>query len=48
MVILSTHIMQEVKAMCDRVVLLDHGQIKADKNINEVEDLETMFREFTN
>ena len=46
-VILSTHIMQEVKAMCDRVVLLDHGQIKADKNINEVEDLETMFREFT-
>lgn len=46
-VILSTHIMQEVKAMCDRVVLLDHGQIKADKNINEVEDLETMFRRFT-
>ena len=30
-----------------RVELLGHGQIKADKNINEVEDLETMFGELT-
>ena len=28
-VILSTHIMQEVREMCDRVVILDHGQMKA-------------------
>lgn len=47
-VILSTHIMQEVREMCDRVVILDHGVIRADKLVNEVEDLETLFRESTN
>ena len=47
-IILSTHIMQEVREMCDRVVILDHGQIKADKEINEIKDLEVLFREKTN
>ena len=46
-VILSTHIMQEVHEMCDRVVILDHGQIKADKMVKEVEDLESLFRSAT-
>ncbi len=46
-VILSTHIMQEVREMCDRVVILDHGQIKADKPINEINDLEALFHEKT-
>ena len=46
-VILSTHIMQEVREMCDRVVILDHGQIKADKMIYEVKDLEELFRSST-
>ena len=46
-VILSTHIMQEVSAMCDRVVILDHGEIKADQPINEIQDLEALFREKT-
>ena len=46
-VILSTHIMQEVREMCDRVVILDHGEIKADKPVKEVEDLETLFRNST-
>ena len=46
-VILSTHIMQEVREMCDRVVILDHGQIKADKMIDEVKDLEELFRSST-
>lgn len=47
MVILSTHILQEVREMCDRVVILDHGHIKADKPIGEIEDLEELFREET-
>lgn len=47
-VILSTHIMQEVREMCDRVVILDKGEIKADKKIDEIEDLEKLFRESTN
>jgi len=42
-VILSTHILQEVREMCDRVVLLDHGVIKADKPISEIADLEQLF-----
>ena len=46
-VILSTHIMQEVREMCDRVVILDHGEIKADKPIQEIADLETLFHEAT-
>ena len=46
-VILSTHIMQEVREMCDRVVILDHGQIRADKPINEIQDLEALFHEKT-
>ena len=46
-VILSTHIMQEVSAMCDRVVILDHGEIKADQPINQIPDLETLFHEAT-
>lgn len=46
-IILSTHIMQEVREMCDRVVILDHGQIKADKPINEIKDLEALFHEST-
>ena len=46
-IILSTHIMQEVREMCDRVVILDHGQIKADLPINEIKDLEALFHEKT-
>ena len=46
-VILSTHIMQEVREMCDRVVILDHGEIKADEAINQIKDLEELFRSCT-
>ena len=47
MVILSTHIMQEVSAMCSRVVILDHGEIKADRPIAEITDLEELFHHLT-
>ena len=46
-VILSTHIMQEVREMCDRVVILDHGTVKADLPIDQIQDLETHFHEKT-
>ena len=46
-VILSTHIMQEVREMCDRVVILDHGEIKADELIGNIPDLEQLFHEKT-
>lgn len=46
-VILSTHILQEVKQMCSRVIIIDHGEIKVDKPMSEIEDLEQTFREAT-
>jgi len=47
-VILSTHVMQEVREMCDRVLILANGQIQTDKMIGEIDDLEKLFREKTN
>lgn len=35
-VLLSTHIMQEVEAICDRVMIINQGKIIADKPIREV------------
>lgn len=35
-VMLSTHIMQEVEAICDRVIILDKGNIAADKSTDEL------------
>ncbi len=46
-VILSTHILQEVKAICSRVIIIDHGQIRLDKPLNEIEDLEQTFKQTT-
>ena len=46
-VILSTHILQEVKQMCSRVIIIDHGEIKLDKPINEIENLEETFKQTT-
>jgi ABC-2 type transport system ATP-binding protein len=38
-VLLSTHIMQEVEAICDRVIILDKGIIVADNPVNKIKDL---------
>ncbi|HLV13760.1 MAG TPA: gliding motility-associated ABC transporter ATP-binding subunit GldA [Xanthomarina sp.] len=37
-VFLSTHIMQEVEAMCDRVIIINKGEIVADKKLKELRD----------
>ena len=36
-VLLSTHIMQEVEAICDRVIIINKGQIVANKTIIELQ-----------
>ncbi|MBR6355066.1 MAG: ATP-binding cassette domain-containing protein, partial [Paludibacteraceae bacterium] len=46
-VILSTHILQEVKEMCTRVIIIDHGRICADMPMHEISDLEDLFRQST-
>lgn len=35
-VFLSTHIMQEVEAICDRVIIINKGEIVADKKLNNL------------
>jgi ABC-2 type transport system ATP-binding protein len=35
-VFLSTHIMQEVEAICDRVIIIDKGKIVADKQLDKL------------
>ena len=37
-VFLSTHIMQEVEAICDRVIIINKGEIVADKKMKELRD----------
>src|SRR5690554_2087073 len=37
-VFLSTHIMQEVEAMCDRVIIINKDEIVADKKLKELRD----------
>lgn len=37
-VFLSTHIMQEVEAMCDRVIIINEGEIVADKYLKDLRD----------
>ncbi|MBC8319960.1 MAG: gliding motility-associated ABC transporter ATP-binding subunit GldA [Bacteroidetes bacterium] len=46
-IILSTHIMQEVEAICNRVVIIDHGSIVADdspKNLSKKADKSTSYK----
>lgn len=37
-VFLSTHIMQEVEAMCDRVIIINKGEIVADKKLSAMRE----------
>jgi ABC-2 type transport system ATP-binding protein len=39
-VLLSTHIMQEVEAMCDRVIIINKGSIVANEPLNDFKKLE--------
>ncbi|OUS00440.1 gliding motility-associated ABC transporter ATP-binding subunit GldA [Flavobacteriales bacterium 33_180_T64] len=47
-VFLSTHIMQEVEAICDRVIIINKGQIVADKKLKDLrnETEQTVIVEF--
>lgn len=46
-ILLSTHIMQEVEAMCDRAIIIKHGKIVADRMLqHEKEDFQVIEVEF--
>lgn len=50
-VLLSSHIMQEVEALCDRVILINQGKIISDTSLEELQSkgqsLEEIFRSLT-
>lgn len=50
-VMLSTHIMQEVEKMCNRVIIINKGEIVADEQLDALKakniDLESYFQELT-
>lgn len=49
-IMLSTHIMQEVEAICDRVIIINNGHIVANdtaENIKKDRSLEEVFHELT-
>lgn len=49
-VMLSTHIMQEVEAICDRVIIINNGKIVANdtpENLKKNKSLEQVFHELT-
>lgn len=48
-VMLSTHIMQEVKAICDRIIIIKRGNLVADdlaENLQHEADMQVVFVEF--
>ena len=53
-VVLSTHIMQEVEAVCDHVIIINKGKIVADNTLENLKDnnkaasLESIFVKLTN
>ena len=52
-VLLSTHIMQEVESMCDRVIIINEGKIVADDSVEAIKkgnnkaNLEDIFKKLT-
>ncbi len=50
-ILLSTHILQEVKAVCSRVILINQGSIVFDGSVDELgnsqDDMETNFHKLT-
>lgn len=51
-VLFSTHIMQEVEALCDRVIIINKGKVVSDSSLDTLRQtgnsLEEIFRELTN
>jgi ABC-2 type transport system ATP-binding protein len=56
-VLFSSHILQEVESLCERVIIIDHGKLVADNKLSELRSslslqrdensLETIFRRLT-
>jgi ABC-2 type transport system ATP-binding protein len=47
-ILFSSHILSEVEAICDRVLLINQGKLVSDSPMKEIKDLEIYFKEKTN
>lgn len=47
-ILLSTHILSEVKEICSRFILMNMGHIIADKNMKDIDSIENTFFELIN
>ena len=46
-ILFSSHILSEVEAICDRVMLIHQGKLVSDSPMKEIKDLEKFFKEKT-
>lgn len=46
-ILFSTHILHEVEDIASRIIILQHGKVRADKKMNEIGSLETLFQTTT-
>ena len=46
-ILFSSHILSEVEAICERVLLINHGKLVSDSPMKEIKDLEKFFKEKT-
>lgn len=46
-ILFSSHLLSEVEAICDRVLLLHQGKLVSDRPMKDIEDLERFFKEKT-
>ncbi|MDR2511725.1 MAG: ABC transporter ATP-binding protein [Bacteroidales bacterium] len=46
-ILISSHILQEINEICDRILIIDKGKLKLDKKMSEMKDLESTFLEIT-
>jgi len=47
-VIISTHILSEAKAICDRIMIINRGKIVLDNSTSSIKNLEQKFLKLTN
>ncbi len=47
-ILFSTHILQDVKDICSRFILLNKGTLIADKKIDDIDSIENIFHTLTN
>lgn len=46
-ILFSTHILHDVESLASRVIIIDKGEVQADKNIHDIDSVESLFYTIT-